>query len=242
MHRGVIQRGLDALALAAAVAVAQRHHDPERGVRAGEQIDRRRADPDRRPAGLAGDAHVPRVGLQQLVIAGPVAHRPGLAEARHAAVDHRRGELAHRVVADAEPVGDSRLEALDHDVRGGDEPADRLLPGLGLQVDGDARLVAVQRQEQTAELLAGTESGHAPAPRALALARLHLDHLGAEVAEQHRTRRSRHRGGEVDDPDAVQRQRRVHEASLPADRRVSSRIGSSVRWTSTATVVAHPGQ
>ena len=123
VQRGVVQRGLDALADAGAVAHAQREHDAERGVGAG---DRSIAEGPIRTDGRPGSPVMlmwPGERLQQLVVARLLAQRPGLAEARDAAVDEAGPAAPKLLVADPEPVGDAGLEALDDDVGAAHERA-----------------------------------------------------------------------------------------------------------------------
>ena len=58
-------------------------------------------------------------------------------------------------------------------------------------------------------------------PRRLAAGRLHLDHVGAHVAEQHAAERAGHDLGHVDDADAVERARAVGRSGMAS---------GSARW------------
>ena len=71
------QVDLDALAAAAAVAMAERSEDADRREEAGEDVDERDTDLLRLAAGVAGDAHQPAEGLDEQVVAGQ--RRPGAA-------------------------------------------------------------------------------------------------------------------------------------------------------------------
>ena len=75
-------------------------------------------------------------------------------------------------------------------------------PPGGLEVDGDAFLVAVDAQEVGALV---AQERRAPAPRVVAAAGMfELDDAGAEVAEHHRAVRPREHAGEIENGDAVQ--------------------------------------
>jgi hypothetical protein len=67
-----------------------------------------------------------------------------------------------------------------------------------LEVDGDAPLVAVEREEGLGLV---RRELHAVAPR-VALGWLHLDDLGTHVAQVHPRERRRNHLGELEDPDA----------------------------------------
>src|SRR5665213_1946470 len=98
------ERGVDPLPLAGLLALDQRHHHRLRQEEPGAQIVDRDADPHRPLPGEAGDRHQAAHALGDLVDAGALGVRPGLAEARDAAVDDARVDLLHRLVVDAEPV------------------------------------------------------------------------------------------------------------------------------------------
>ena len=66
---------------AGALALEQRHHDPERQQIAGGEVGDRDADPHRAPAGRAGDRHEAAHALGDLVDARAMAVRTVLAEA-----------------------------------------------------------------------------------------------------------------------------------------------------------------
>ena len=64
----------------------------------------------------AGDAHHAGQALDDLVVGGGLAHRPGLAEAADRAVDQRRVELVQGVPAEAHPGQHAGPEVLDQHV------------------------------------------------------------------------------------------------------------------------------
>ena len=76
------------------------------------------------------------------------------------------------------------------------------------EVEHDAALAAVEQRE---------ERGSHAAERAglVARGRLDLDHLGAELGEDHAASRAHHHVGHLDDPHALERQSGFSHAVLP---------------------------
>ena len=114
---------------------------------------------------------------------------PVLAERRDGRVDEPRVALRQGLVADPEPIGDARAEALEADVALVGEAQHDVAAGLRLlEVDGEAALVAVHAEERRGDPV--DEWGPEPSPP-FAAGRLDLDDLRPEVAEQHRAGRAR---------------------------------------------------
>ena len=147
-QRAVGHRDVDELALAAAVALAQRGQDPEGGhQRAAAEVGDLAGRLHGRAVLVAGQAEQPDQAEVVHVVARAVAERAVLAVAADRAVDDPRVLLLHPLVADAEPVEHARPERLEHDVVLLDElQQDRLALGL-LEVDADRPLAAVEREE-----------------------------------------------------------------------------------------------
>ena len=93
-----------------------------------------------------------------------------------------RVDLAQPVVAEAPPLQRAGAEVLHDDVGLGDQPAEDLLALLAPQVQGDRPLVAAHDRppQRVAVRLLPAPLAH----RVAAAGRLHLDHVGAQVAEQ----------------------------------------------------------
>jgi hypothetical protein len=128
----------------------QRGEDAVAGVQAGEYV--REGDADllrtaaRHAVALTGDAHQAAHGLHQEIVAGLLAVRSGLAEARDRAVHEPRIERRQRGVIDAEPGRGADLEVLDQHVRVAGQGADRLAPGVAFQVERNRAFAAVRAQ------------------------------------------------------------------------------------------------
>ena len=149
---------------------------------------------------------------------GAVAVRPVLAVAGDRAVDEARVLLAQALVADAEAVEHARAERLEQHVGVADQPQQHLLAGGRLEVDPDRALAPVERQEQGA---AGARLGalvvrRRPADVVAEPGVLDLDHVGAEVREQQRAEPAGQQSRQVEDPQAVERERPGHAAAPPA--------------------------
>ena len=89
-----------------------------------------------------------------------------------------------------------------------DQTADQL-PALGpVEIDRDHPLARVVLHEE-----AGADrAGPAEPPHLVALGRLELDDVGAEVGEQHRRERPRQYAAGVDHPNALEGQRVIHDS------------------------------
>ena len=195
-------RHMDLLALAGALAVEQRHAD-HRGQHMtahlvgdhGREIARRavRAGVER---GDAADA------LDQIVEGRALLHRAAFAEAAGAGEDDARIARGEAGVVEAEPLGRVEAHVVDHDVGRLDQPPERLSRRILLQIQHDAALVAVQRDEVGAHPLG---PARADLPAIVAVAGFHLDDFGTHVAEDLCREWAEHHGGEVDHPDARER-------------------------------------
>ncbi len=108
------------------------------------------------------------------------------------------------LVAEVEPVDDPRTEVLEHDVAHSREVCDELLAGVRRQIDGHATLAAVLLREVR------RKSAHARLGRAsqVALGRLDLDDVRAEVCERLATRRPGQHTGQIQHPDSIERPHR----------------------------------
>ena len=185
------QRGLDELALAGdGAAVERRAHAHRRRQRGRVVGDGAARDRLRRAVvvDLALARHQPRVGLRHDVRAGALRVRPRGAVARALDVDEAGAEPRQRLVVDAEAVGDAGAGVAEEDVEVRDDAVDQLLRLRPLEVEADAALAAVEDVEGLA--LARRELADAPA--AVALGRLDLHHVGAEVGEVHPRERPGH--------------------------------------------------
>ena len=149
----------------------------ERGEQAARHVVDRGAGAHRRPLRVAGHRHQPAHALRDLVEAGAVAVGAVLAEARDRGEDDARIDLRERFVVDPQPVLDVGPEVLDDHVGLLDQSQQQRVSRVGLQVDRDRALVAVQ------VLHVGAVARAADQVRAQPLRGFDLDHVGAEVGE-----------------------------------------------------------
>ena len=151
---------------------------------------------------------------------------PRLAEAADLAVDDLVVQRRDDLVVEAEPLERARLEVGDDDVGALAQHAREREVRRALEVEHDRALVPV------CGVVIGRTSlrvdGRHPMPRVVAVRRLDLDHIGAEVAERHRHKRSREDAREVDDEDPIERTRHGRDHSRPSGGR-RGRRGSAPR-------------
>ena len=106
-------------------------------------------------------------------------------------------------MTEAERVHHAGTEVLDQNVAAPDERDREIAAALGLQVDRDVSLAAVLLHVVAAHAAAARPQ----AAREIAVGRLDLDHVGAEIAEHARAKRPGQHAAEVGDADAVERLR-----------------------------------
>ena len=155
------------------------------------EVPARSGRPDR-PGHVGEPAH----HLHDLVERRPLLVRPGQ-EALERAIDQARIDLLE-ILRPQPALGHRvRREVLDQHV-GRLQQLHQHRPALGrIGVERQALLVAVEVAEE-----AGAEA--AQLARAVAVDRLDLDHLGAEIGQDHAAGRSEDGVGEFDDADAFE--------------------------------------
>src|SRR5581483_3250335 len=197
-ERGLVERHLHGRAAAA----LERGEDPEGRPETCREVDERDSDADRRHAVHAGDAHDPACRLQERVVSGLHAKRPGRAERSDRAVHELGPPFAHRLRAEAVLLGGAGPKALHEHVGAVDEPH-QLLGSLHAREVEDERALACVRGEEHRTL--AVEERRPPCTRVVPAGRLDLDHVRAERGEQLRARRTGERGGDVDDEPPLER-------------------------------------
>jgi hypothetical protein len=148
--------------------------------------------------GVAGaPGHVGQAAhhLHHLIQRGAVVVGAGQ-KAFVADVNQARVELFQGLVIEAQLLHGLGLEVLAHHVGGGDQPEHRFLALWRVQVQRQAFLVAVEQRKK-----AGARAEQAA--RVVALGRLDLDHLRAQVAQHHAAGRAHDHVGEFDDAQTV---------------------------------------
>src|ERR1043166_370703 len=201
------QRGFDALSFAGLEPVHQRAQDAVAGVNAGKMVGE-------------GDAHTLRllwIGTQTQqaahrlpyrVVAGPVAIRPRLTEARDRAINDFWIQRPDRFIAHAAPLERAGPEVFDDDIRAGRELEKNLPRGVLSNVECQAFLVAVEAAK------IGRVKIVAPAPERIALAGLlELHDVRAHIGEQQPGERPRHVARDLNHPYTLQRA--AHKNAFP---------------------------
>ena len=197
----IIQGDIYIGAASGAVAGNQRRQDRVGCEHPGGYVSNRHSDLGGGTVRHPGDTHQPRGALRDLVIAGQ--RRLVLAVTADRRVDELGLARSELLWPQAEARGSPRLETLHHHVRCHRQGARGRPPSPGLQVEHHAPLVAVDRQEVAG--LAFDEWGPPLTRMVASPGRLQLDHVGAQVAEQHRAVGTRQRVGEIQDADALER-------------------------------------
>ena len=155
-----------------------------------------------RSIGLAIDAHHAAHRLCNEIEGWFVGHRPRLPEAGDRTNDQSGIFPPKLIASQAEPVHDAGPEIFQHDVRLGGEPQRDTAPRLGLEVQRQARLVAVDGQKVVA---LAVDIGRYRPGLVAALEFLHFPDFGAEIGQDHRAERARQDSAEVEHTDTLQR-------------------------------------
>ncbi len=139
--------------------------------------------------------------LRDLVDRRPLGIGAVLAETGDAAIDDARIALPHGFEIDAEAPGDAGPHVLDNDVGRFRQSHQDFAAFVGLQVQRDGALVAMQVLE-----IRTVAAAHQFADLVVSRRRLDPDHVGAPVGQRAHAGRAGARQGQVDDLEARQRQ------------------------------------
>jgi hypothetical protein len=125
---------------------------------------------------------------------------PGEAIACNRAIDDLRIARRHGLVADAKPIHHAGANVLHHSIGMLGHPQEDLACTRLLEVEHHRTLVAIPVDNPN-----GHSAPRRPGniPHDIALGRLDLDHVGAEVAEHHRTKRTTDHHAEVENPNTI---------------------------------------
>jgi hypothetical protein len=150
-------------------------------MNAGHLVDRRNRTANETAILIAGHRHDAAEGLQDDIIARRILQRSGAAEPRNAAMDQPIVQRPKRRRIDPQPFGYAGPEAFDRNIGGFRQRMNDSASLFGFQIDRDTALVAVGAEKYRSETGGGKRR---PAPGFVALPhRLHLDDLGAKIAE-----------------------------------------------------------
>ena len=194
---GVEHVDLDELTLARPLAVEQRGERAlERHV-GGDAVDQELPGGLRRVAGAADRLERAAHRLQEQILPRPVRVRAVLPVPGHRDVDDVGVERAQRLVVHAEPLGDAGPVVLEEDVGRARQLPEDLAPFLRLEVDGEAALVAIEREEARVDAVPRRAAARDVA-MPLTGDGLDLDDVRSQIAEPHRGQRARHRDRAVE--------------------------------------------
>ena len=203
---GLQQRELQLLTATAALALEEGRADRHRRGDARRAVDDGRGLLRQRHPVLVDlplGRHQTAVRLRHDVRAGACRIRAGLAEAGDARVDQVRPRLAQARVVDAQPLGHAVAVVAQHDVEVRHDPPHEVTRTIGLEVDREAALAAVERLE-VLTFVRDYRGGVAPI---LAARRLDLDHRRTQIGEVHPGHRPGDDLRELEHTDAAQRPR-----------------------------------
>ena len=159
----------------------QRRADRPGGIDASTQIANRLTAAGRACFGKPGHAHQTRQGLGNDVVGRSPRERTVLTETGNTRVDQSRVVLLQGVEIDTESLGHPRTEVLHYHIRVSHQLIKSCAVGLGLEVDFDAPLTAIDQAEIHAFTLAKR-------PQVSTVITVHrhfeLDYIGAQVCQQ----------------------------------------------------------
>ncbi len=109
--------------------------------------------------------------------------------ARDRKVHEARVQLAQRLLGQSQAIHSASPEVLDEHIRPTDQPAHHLAPLLAAQIQAQAALVPIDRQEVGRDPLSALfrrpDPGWPIAARCVSLWRLDLDHVRAQIGQHH---------------------------------------------------------
>jgi hypothetical protein len=174
-HHAVVERKVEVLALAAALAPKERGTDRGDAVRAGIHVGQRHPEQRWRLPRVADHGHCAALGLGDQAEAGTLGIGAGLAIGGDRAVDEARVHLGEIFVSEAEFLQRAGAVVFDEDIRRLQQPLHQLAALLLPQIETEALLAHVLLQE-IAAVIAGKI--RVAAARVAQLGPLDLDDLG----------------------------------------------------------------
>ena len=170
------QGGLDVLAPPGRLACDERgEHAAERHVSGADAAQRRVDEDGAGPEAERAEAVQAGLGRHDALVRRDLRVGTDRAEASDRAGDEARIGPAETLASEAPVLGDAGTEPVDDDVRPVGQLPHARATLVGAQIRDDALLAAVPDQE----------AGRVFTPQAVSLGRLHLEHAGAVVGEQH---------------------------------------------------------
>ena len=202
----------------AAIALDHRGQDGDGAVEAAGGVAQVKRNVRRPGLRMPGQAHAAAERLHDEVVAGAPGQRPVGAEGADRDADDARIDVRERRVAQAQTIHHAGAVVVVHHVGGLDQVEKNPASGGRLEIDAHALLVAVVALELRA--LAFDLRTHAVVANRVALERLDLDHLGAEVGQDHRPERAGDEQRQVENGQAGE-QRRERSAHVQPQMRAA---------------------
>ena len=187
-HRRREERDVDDLALARVARPDECREDARREQEARGEVGHGNATRTH-GHGVAGGRmrrQQPRARLRDEVVGGGVGQRACTTEGAHAPDDERRIGGVHLLPAEPEPRGTFSGIVVHDDVRTAQQARARREPLRRLEIDDDGALSTVERDEVATD--SGGDRQHVAVP--VACGRLDLDHVRAQVGEEHAAERA----------------------------------------------------
>jgi len=189
------------LGTAARANLMQRAENRDRCEIAAHHVGNGNRDFQRLGVRRAERAHQTADSLDHAIDARPLAIRARLTEGGDRAVDEPGIQLTQCVEVESHRCHHARPKVFDEHVGLAQHAANGFAPRVGFQIDRDAVLVAVDADEGRAFT---ADPRRADAPPDLAVGRLDLDDVRAEIGERHRADRTGEDMREIDHPHAVE--------------------------------------
>ena len=213
---------VDRLSLTGATAVEEADEGGRRHLHARDRVHLVEAHDHRVAVGIPVKPVPAGKRLDRCPVRLVVAQGPGLAEAGPGRHHEARVSLRELGPLEPEPLHDPRREVLHHHVGAGCEAPEHVPALRGLEVQAQGALVPVDavvvrdRVHQVGRWVHHWHRARQPPPPDVRPAvRFDLDHVGAEIGQQHGGERTDPGLRQVDDLDSGQRQR----LAFPAARR-----------------------
>ena len=204
--RALEHRRLDAAALAGLRTPRQRRRHRDGEVQATDLVAEDRRQVARLAAFVGVECRDARSRLDDVVVRRLAGVRSALVVPGREGVDQAGPQGRETVVVEAEACGRLGTHVMHDDVGTAHEPVEHLAGRGLLQVERNRALVAIEAEVARAH---GARAARPHGAEQVALRRLDLDHVRAEVAQRARRVGPEHDGREIDDPGPAQQRQHV---------------------------------
>ena len=200
---GAVQQGrVDELPLAGFFPVIQGGQHAVQGILPGRHVGHGGPHLHGRHGFVPDDRHQAAFGLDQEIVAGAVLRGPRAAITRYGAINQPRVVCAQLLISEAVFFHGPAPQILDQDVGCHRQIVGEFLPLFRFQVDHDAFLVSVRDLEIGAFAVL---ERRAEMTQVVALRAFDLDHLGAQVTQDHGAPRPGQNAGKIENANTGER-------------------------------------